>query len=119
MRPDSQHCERDVTYDKDVTYAGAVSSMRAHVISGCHVIYVEDDINGESRHLCVTGHGCVGNVIYDQHAIYGQKRHVWTARRLRGKPLPGSARVPPWAIVSIAGIAMAQQLRFAAPDTNL
>jgi hypothetical protein len=38
---------------------------------------------------------------------YGQERHLWTARRLRGKPIPGSARVPPWAVVSTAGIAMA------------
>ncbi|MBV9632006.1 MAG: hypothetical protein JO230_28190 [Xanthobacteraceae bacterium] len=86
---------------------------------GSSVIYVEDDINGESRHPCV------GNVTYDHHhATYGQKRHVWTGRRLRGKPILGSARVPPvlsrgWAIVSITGIAMAQQHRFAATDTNL
>jgi hypothetical protein len=51
----------------------------------------------------------VGTVIYDQYVMYGQKRHLWTAPRLRGKPSPGSARVPPWAVVSIAGIAMAQQ----------
>jgi hypothetical protein len=61
----------------------------------------------------------VGTVIYDQYVMYGQKRHVWTARGVRGKPIPGSARVPPWAIVPIAGIAMAQQNGFAAPDTNL
>jgi hypothetical protein len=104
---------------KGVIYAG-------HVIYAGYLIYAEDDINGESRHLCVARaadltflHGRVGNVIYDQHVIYGQKRHVWTTRRVRGKPVPGSARVPPWAIVSIAGIAMAQQHRFAAPDTNL
>ena len=61
----------------------------------------------------------VGTVIYDQYVMYGQKGHVWTARGVRGKPIPGSARVPPWAIVSIAGIAMAQQRGFAASDTNL
>jgi hypothetical protein len=61
----------------------------------------------------------MGAVSYDRHVIYGQKRHVWTTRRVRGKPVSGSARVPPWAIVSIAGIAMAQQNWFAAPDTNL
>jgi len=54
----------------------------------------------------------VGTVIYDQYVMYGQKRHLWTARGVRGK-------VPPWAIVPIAGIAMAQQHGFAAPDTNL
>jgi hypothetical protein len=54
-----------------------------------------------------------------KHVIYGQKRHLWTARRLRGKPIPGSARVPLWAVVSTAGIAMAQQQRLAALDTNL
>ena len=58
----------------------------------------------------------VGTVIYDQYVMYGQKRHLWTARGVRGKPIPGSARVPPWAIVPIAGIAMAQQYGFAAPE---
>jgi hypothetical protein len=59
-----------------------------------------------------------GTVIYDQYVMYGQKRHLWTARGVRGEPIPGSARVPPWAIAPIAGIAMAQQHGFAAPDTN-
>jgi hypothetical protein len=36
-----------------------------------------------------------GTVIYDQYVMYGQKRHLWTARGVRGKPIPGSARVPP------------------------
>ena len=60
----------------------------------------------------------VGTVIYDQYVMYGQKRHLWTARGVCGKPIPGSARVPPWAIAPIAGIAMAQQHGFAAPHTN-
>ena len=46
-----------------------------------------------------------------KHVTYGQKRHLWTARRVRAKPIPGSARVPPWAVVSTAGIVMAPQHR--------
>jgi hypothetical protein len=37
---------------KDVVYASHVIYV-SHVIYAGHVIYVEDDINGESRHLCV------------------------------------------------------------------
>jgi hypothetical protein len=82
--------------------------MTMDVIYAAHVIYVEDDIYGESQHLCAASHR-LAPVIYDQNIMYGQKRHVWTAPGVRGKPIPGSAREPPWAIDPIAGIAMAQQ----------
>src|SRR5215469_5146274 len=80
--------EGGVTYDIDVIYAG-------------HVIYVEDDISGESRHLCAASHRRDTSSM-TKHVIYGQNRHLWTARRLRGKPIPGSARVYPLAVVSTA-----------------
>jgi hypothetical protein len=59
--------------------------MTKGVIYAGYVIYVEDDINGESRHLCVARaadltflHGRVGNVIMtdtssmDKNVMYGR-----------------------------------------------
>jgi hypothetical protein len=100
----------DVIYDKGRHLCGAMSSIWRKTSTAKADIYARQgrpvmDVSGTSSML--------------KDVIFGQERHLWTARWLRGKPILGRARVPPWAVVSTADIALAQQHGFAALDTNL